>query len=215
MAHGRGQRRTARGPQGFTIIELLIVIAVIAVLATAAVPAVNAVTGANARAAAGELAGAARYLFETAALRHETCRLALDLDKQAWWAECTKDRAYAGRDESASSREEDDAALEDRFPDERDAEKRRLLARARFAQFRDRLTKKQSLPGGATFQEVWAEHQREPFSKGMAYVYFFPNGQAEAARIPVVDGDNVYSVVTQPFTGRAKVVVGKPKVPRS
>ena len=46
----------------------------------------------------------------------------------------------------------------------------------------------------------------------MAYVYFFPNGQAEAARIPIADGDNVYSVVTQPFTGRAKVVVGKPKV---
>jgi general secretion pathway protein H len=200
---------------GFTLIELLIVIAILAVLGAAAVPALSAVTGANARAAAGELAGGARYLFETAALRHETCRLALDLDHATWWAECTRDRVYVANDRRAAQREEDDAALEERFPQDRDAEKRRLLARAKFGQFKDRLAKKRALPGGAVFSDVWSEHGREPSSKGMAYVYFYPSGQAEAARIPVVDGSNVYSVVTQPFTGRARVVTGKPEVPRS
>jgi general secretion pathway protein H len=205
-------------PRGFTLIELLIVIAIVAVLSAAAMPAVNAVTGANVRAAAGELAGAARYLFETAALRHETCRLALDLDAQSWWAECTQDRAYAVRERDLASkpeeRAEDDAALEDRFPDERDAEKRRLLAKAKFGKFDARLAPKRTLPGSATFADVWTAHQREPFSKGMVYVYFYPHGQAEAARVPIVDGSNVLSVVTQPFTGRAKVVAGKPEVPR-
>ena len=57
----------------------------------------SAVTGANARAAAGELAAGARYLFDTAALRHQTCRLALDVDHATWWAECTKDHYYAPR----------------------------------------------------------------------------------------------------------------------
>ena len=194
----------------------MIVIAIVAVLSAAAVPALNAVTGANARAAAGELAGAARYLFDTSALRHQTCRLALDVDHAAWWAECAQDRAFAPRARGAGARrEEDEAALEDRLPDERDANKRKLLASSRFGEFSDRLARKRSLPGGASFEDVWSEHQREPVKKGMAYVYFFPNGQAEAARVPVVDGSNVCSVLTQPFTGHAKVVTGKPEVPRS
>jgi len=207
--------RRADSARGFTLIELLIVIAILAILSAASLPAISAVTGANARASAGELAGAMRYLFETAALRQETCRLALDLDGRAWWAECTKDRYYVSRElQGAARREEDDEVLKDRFPDARDAEKRRLLARARFGQYSDRLARKRSLPGSTAFQDVWTAHQREPFSKGMAYLYFHPQGQAEAARVTLADGDNVYSIVLQPFTGHARVVTGKPEVPR-
>jgi general secretion pathway protein H len=209
----RRPRATARG---FTLVELVIAVAVIAVLSAAAVPAMNAVTGANARRAAGEVAAAMRFLFETASLRHETCRLVIDLDGRAWWAECTKERVAAAR-EAQDARElqrEDDEALEERFPDERDAEKRRLLARAKWGRFEDRLAKKRELPGDAAFAEVWAEHQREPLTKGKAYVYFYPQGRAEEARVPIVDGEHVYSVTLQPYTGRARVVAGKPEVKR-
>ncbi len=209
-------RRPSPSASGYTLIELVIVVAVIALLAAAAVPAIEGVTGANARAAAGELAGAMRYLYDTAALRRETCRLAIDIDAGAWWAECTKQRFTLSREkETAARREEDDDQLADRFPDERDAERRRLLARAKFGAFDDRLARKRTLPGSARFAEVWTGHQSEPFDKGMAYVYFFPEGRGEQARVPVKDGSNVYSVVMQPFTGRARVVIGLPEVPRS
>ncbi len=212
-------RRTLHRPAGFTLIELLIVIAVVAVAAAAAVPAVNSVTDANARAAAGELAGAMRWMFDTAAMRHETCRLALDVDHSAWWAECTltrpgERRAPVAVKDGTAAREEEDDALAERFPDERDAERRRLLARARFGAYEDRQVKKRGLPGSAAFTDVWTQHQHEPQTGGIAYVYFFPQGQAEAARVPIADGGNVYSIVLQPFTGRARVVPGKPEVPR-
>ncbi len=202
-----------------TLIELLIVVALIAVAAMAAGPAIRSVTGANSRAAAGELAGAMRWMFDTAAMRHETCRLALDIDHSAWWAECTRTRpgerqAPAVSKDGVAAREDDDDSLAERFPDERDAEKRRLLARARFGAYEDRQVKRRTLPGSATFTDVWTQHQREPQASGIDYVYFFPQGQAEAARVPIADGDNVYSVVLQPFTGHARVVVGKPEVPR-
>jgi general secretion pathway protein H len=194
----------------------MIVIAVVALMAAAAVPVANAVTGANARAAAGELAGALRWLFDTAALRHETCRMAIDLERGAWWPECAAGTGR-GRPGPALSKEgtpEEDEALADRFPDEGNAEARRLLSRVRFGRFADRLVKPRQLPGSAAFAQVWTQHQREPLSKGMAYVYFFPQGQAETARIPVVDGSHVYTVVLQPLTGRARVVSGMPEVPR-
>ena len=212
MAPGRTARPV---PRGYTLIELIIVVAVIGLVAAAALPTLNSVTGANARAAAGELAGAMRYLFETAALRRETCRLALDIDGGSWWAECTKDRYTVSAEKQAAGWREEEEELADRFPDERDAERRRLLARAKFGQFNDRLAKKRTLPGAVRFSEVWSEHQREPFDKGMAYVYFFPQGRTEEARVPVRDGDTVYSTVLQAYTGRARVVVGLPEVPRS
>ena len=193
-------------------------ISVIAVVAMAAMPAVNAFTGANARAAAGEIAGASRYLFDTAALRHETCRLVLDIDKREWWAECTSAAKGGGRSQPVvakdGSAEDDEAALARRFSDEPDAEKRKFLARARFTEFKDRQVQKRTLKGSAAFQKVWTPRQRDPQSKGKAYVYFYPQGQADAARIPVADGGSAYTVVTQPLTGRARVVAGIPEAPR-
>jgi general secretion pathway protein H len=211
---GQDPRSAARGGtlrgNGFTLIEIMIVMIVIAFVAAAATPALRSVTGANARQAAGELAGTMRYLFDTAAMRHQTCRLAIDIEERSWWAECTKGKAIAG--EESDSGDDDD--LSSRFPDERQSEARKLLAKAKFGAFNDRLAKKRQLPGTVGFTDVWTQHQREPLSKGMAYIYFYPQGQAEAAQVPMEDGGNVYTVTLQPFTGRARVVSGKPEVPR-
>jgi general secretion pathway protein H len=207
---------SGQGPQagGFTLIELLIVLVIIAFVSAAALPALQSVTGANARAAAGELAGAARYLFDTAAMRHETCRLAINFDERTWWAECTKGKAYAGEESDGASQVDDEEELAERFPDEQHAEIRKLLARAKFGAFTDRLSKKRELPGDAKFGDVWTQHQRDPVSKGMAYVYFYPQGQAELAHVPIEDAGNVYTIAVEPFTGRARVVNGKLEVPR-
>ncbi|HET7753876.1 MAG TPA: prepilin-type N-terminal cleavage/methylation domain-containing protein [Anaeromyxobacteraceae bacterium] len=209
--------------RGFTLIELMVVLAVVAVLAGAAAPALSGVTGANARQAAGELAGSMRALFDIAALRHETCRMVLDLQERAWWAECTSRSAAApkgdvvahgARAEGAAASEARDAE-DERFEDVDNPEKRRLLARSRFGSFSDPVAKRRRLPGDVSFKDVWSEHQREPVSEGRAYVYFYPQRRAEQARVPVADGSHVYSVVLEPWTGRARIVAGVPEIPRT
>ncbi len=193
----------ARTSRGFTLIELLIVMAVIALLAGLAAPAVGTLTGANAREAAGRISGAMRYMFDTAALRHTTCRLALDLDNRAWWPECAPSAAAIGRAE-----DESEADLERRFPGERAEELRKLLAKTQFGSFSDRLVDKRTLPGNAKFGQVHVEGRRDAAS-GVVYVHFCPGGQAQRAYVPLVDGNNVYTVVVEPFTGRARVAIGK------
>jgi len=178
---------------------------VVAVISAAAVPALRGITGANARQAAGELAGSLRYLFDTAALRHVTCRMALDIEGHASWAECAPGPATLGKEDQPSrvARE-----LEERFPDERDPDRRRLMAQTRFGAFDDRLAPRRVLPGRTAFGPIRIEGRSHPVEEGVAYVYFFPGGQAQRAFIPVIDGELVYTVVLEPFTGRARVVAG-------
>ncbi len=187
--------------KGFTLIELLVVLSLIALLAGLAAPAVGTVTGANAREAAGRLAGAMRYMYDTAALRHTTCRIALDAETRSWWTECAPAAMGVARGE------EDDAELARRFSGEKNAELRRLLAKTQFGSFKDRLVDKRELPGRAAFGKIHVEGRRDA-EGGTTYVYFFPGGQALRAFVPIVDGDNRYTVVVEPFTGRARVVPG-------
>ena len=114
--------------------------------------------------------------------------------------------AMAAREEEPSP-----AELERRFPGEKAAELRSLLARTAFGKFSDRLVEKRKLPGNATFGAVHVEGRRDA-TEGVVYVHFFPGGQAQRAYVPVVDGNNVFTVVVEPFTGRARAVVGKVEV---
>jgi general secretion pathway protein H len=94
-----------------------------------------------------------------------------------------------------------------RFPDEKDAETRKLLGQSAFGAFSDPYVAKRELPGRASFGKISVEGLGDSEGK-IAYVYFFPGGRAQRAYVPVVDGGNVFTVVVEPFTGRARVVPG-------
>lgn len=200
---------SARRVRGLTLIELLVVLAIVASVAVMAGPALSSITGANAKKAAGELAGSMRFLFDVAALGHRTCRLAIDLDARTFEAECTPPGVAAT---GPAAGDEDDEDLGLRFSDESDPEIRRVLGRSQFGKFKDRLLRETELPGSAKFGPVHLEGRREAVETGPVYVYFFPGGRAQRAWVPVVDGKHVFTIVTEPFTGRARVVLGKVEV---
>ena len=54
------RRTRPPGDGGFTLVELLIVLGIVALMAALAAPALGSLTGADARKAAGELAGSMR-----------------------------------------------------------------------------------------------------------------------------------------------------------
>ena len=57
--------------------------------------------------------------------------------------------------------------------------------------------------------DVYTPRQPEPYTKGRAYLYFFPDGHTERAVVRLEDGDAWYSLVVHPLTGRVEVKNGK------
>ncbi len=189
-----------RTDPAFTLIELMIVLAVIGLLAAAAGPALGGITGANARTGAGELAGTMRWLFDSSSVRHATCRLALDPAERTFWAECAPGRTTIQRDP------EKEAAKAEAKADEAAA----AGAPAGFAPFENPVVRKRELPGAATFEAIRVDG-RDALKEGRtAYVHFFPGGRAQAARVTIADGDHVYTIRLEPYTGRARVFAGVP-----
>ncbi len=106
-----------RAPTGFTLIELMVALAVAAALFAALVLGLGALTGARARQALGELGGAARSLYDTAALSGNTCRLVFLLPRDdssdfAYRAECASGPVTSAMDRDQEIRDATKAAVE-------------------------------------------------------------------------------------------------------
>ena len=220
------------GP-GFTLIEVMVVIAIAAMLLGAAVVSISALTGARARATLGELGGAMRALYDTAALSGHTCRMVFDMPPGdttgfTYRAECATravtslsnrdqvlkddtqaraDAAKRGTSTGFSSRS--GTSLLDVLSREKD----RVEAAAKFS-----TDLSPEIPARQVFGvklSVWTPHQRQPARSGLAYVYFFPQGSVERAQLTARQGDNVWTLTVSPLTGNTTVVDGEPEIPKS
>lgn len=76
-----------RVPAGFTVIELLAVIAIAIMMSVAGAVTIRSVRSADASTAAARLSTAIRYTYDTAVLNNGTYRLILDFDSSSWWVE--------------------------------------------------------------------------------------------------------------------------------
>ena len=94
-----------------------------------------------------------------------------------------------------------------------DEEKTRLeLARKNvFAPFRE--IPSTQLGTSVTFSGIWVQHQPERYTKGQAFLYFWPSGLTEAASIQLQQGDDVLTLLVSPLTGRVRIVNGAVDAP--
>jgi len=203
----RGRRQT-----GMTLIEIGVAMAVAALMLAVAIPAMSSVTRAQLRQKTGQLAGGIRALYGAAAIGGHTCRLVLDLDNNAYWSECAKPNVRLARD---GERARGGARIAD--PDEdlrpRDAmseeERTRLELRQKSAFSPSTDIPKTDLGGAVKFTDVWVQHQPERYTTGRAFLYFWSSGLTEEASLHLAQGDDVYSLLVSPLTGRVKIVADR------
>lgn len=235
------QRRARE--RGMTLIEVSIALGIAAVLFAAVTISIGAITGAKAKASAAELAGVIRSLYDTAALSGKTCRLVFELaDPKAeqgvtrYHAECAAGNVTTSRDRDELLREESRARDDEKRGNNKKTDTRRKYTggsddmpgldeilkqeegrvedAARFSSFTGEEIKPRELPSDVSLS-VWTRHQREPADKGVAYLYFFPQGFTEKAHVYVKQGDNVWTLAVSPLTGKVDIAGEALEVPKS
>lgn len=201
-----------------TLIEISIALLILGLLLLIAVPSMEAVTGVKAREETGRISGAVRYLYSASALYGKVCRLVFDLDQSAWWAECTGDRFTVGMERSLGGERVEEldrgpSRSTSLFPED-EAIREKVEKRATFSEYTSEEVERRTLPNGAQLA-VWSAHQTEKYTKGTAYLYFFPQGYTEKARIWVSSGHgDTYTISVSPLNGRVSVVGEELEVPR-
>ncbi len=215
-----------------TLIEILVVVAIIGIAMSGAVYGFRSIAKSELRASASKLAGAIRYCFDRSVTTGSYYRLVIDLDDNKYWAERSDDRMYLTRakEESPGKGQAFDEAADEAKKLEEEKKYDDLLAlqggaaatidppprpkRAKFQTFKDATVPQVKLKR-AHLMDVLTPRQREPYSKGRAYLYFFPDGHTENAIVRLADDDAWYSLVVHPLTGRVEVLAYKAEVKAS
>jgi general secretion pathway protein H len=195
-----------------TLIEIGVALCVAGLMLAVAIPALSAVTRAQLRQKSGQLAGAVRSLYGAAAIAGRTCRLVFDLDANAYWSECAKSNVRLSREGERSQNgariatREEEALAEPQREGMSEEEKERvaLAQKSAFAPSPD--IPKTELGGSVRFTDIWVQHQPERYSSGKAFLHFWSSGLTEEASIHLAQGDDVYSLIVSPLTGKVKVV---------
>ena len=209
----------------------MVVIAIVGLLLGASIYGFRSIAKSDLRSSSAKMAGAIRYCFDRAVTTGAYFRLVIDLDTNKYWAERSDDRTYlnAGKENAPGRGQAFDVAAEERKRDEDDAKQQEMATsiggqmmtldpppkpkRAKFQTFKDTTLPQVKLAHAKLF-DVFTPRQREPYLKGRAYLYFFPDGHTERAIVRLHDGDDFYSLVVHPLTGRVEVLSGKVDIPR-
>ncbi|MBL8957640.1 MAG: type II secretion system protein [Myxococcaceae bacterium] len=236
-------RQRAFTRSGFTLLELIIVIAIVGLLMGGAVMSMGALTGSKAKSSATELAGTIRLLYDSAALTGRTCRLVFELPSPKdddtpvkYHAECAKTGLTARKDRDDELREwkekerDREKEAKKREEDQRfkslggegaptmqellAREKQRVEDSAKYDAYSNEEIAERALPD-AVRVTVWTRHQRDAVKSGTAYMYFFPQGFTERAQIGISQGNNVWTLTVQSLTGKVAVVPEELEVPKS
>lgn len=205
--------------RGFTLIEMMIVVALIAVMAVMVVAGSGMFSGARLRGAATLIISGVRLGISRANATGRATRMVFDLDAKTVSLEETTGRMLIDtRDEADPS-----AGAEGPSAAERDALKEAhgildgpRAPRARFTPVAaffvtggDQASGRE-LGRGVRYLAVQTEHDEEARVDGRAYLYFWPGGSTERAVIQLARDDDTdgLSVLVSGLTGRARIERG-------
>jgi Tfp pilus assembly protein FimT len=190
-------RGLIRSVRGFTITELLIVVALITMIMFLAIPSLTGQTRLALNASARELATVIKESYNSAVMTGRVHRVVYDLAARQYWVESGPNTVLLDTAESK----------------EKEERRRRLFdkkeAPAAFALDRTVTSRKKSLPTGVEFEDVFTEASGEPVTEGKAYTHMFPHGITEQTIIHLKNSSKQQiSLVVSALVGRTRMLDG-------
>jgi general secretion pathway protein H len=215
-----GIARTARG---FSLIELLVVLAIIAGMMGLGANMVGMLGRGGPKKEALKLTSAARYMYQQAAVNNSHYRLVLDLETGAYHGEVV---TYANVEQEVDSEEDASLLTDEARALAADERKKRSLfddeeanpfgvnRRVSAKRVQDGLIKEGALPPGVRFMKVLVGSE-DAIEEGTASINFYPNGYQDPAIIILSDedGEDKFSLRTEPMTGRIILQTGEMEIP--
>ena len=214
------RRRGVRGSRGFTLIEVLLVVALIAGMTAMVVSGSGMLTSTRLRAAATLIMSSVRSALTRANSMGRPVRLVFDFETGRLLMEESRDLMLRVRNGEEGAKAGAQAATE---AEKKAAEYAREIIQGPRAPAANFI----SVPGfavdgedpalgrelgpGIRYLQVQTEHDLEPRTEGRAYLYFWPGGGTERAAIQISragDPDGL-TVLVSALTGRAKLSRGR------
>ena len=177
---------------GFTLIELMVVVAIIALLSALVIPTISSYFKVSLGSASRAMAGTIKETYNSTVITGRVHRLVYDFKENNYWVEAGSGTLLMDTKESR----------------DRDSRKKRLGTTGKkedspFTMDKTVTRKKISLPAGARFEDVITQQSPEPITEGLAYTHFFPHGLIEQTVIHLKDESNhQVSLVISPIVGK-------------
>ena len=190
--------------RGFSLVELMVVVALMGLIAAMAVPSISSVFKISLGSTTRDIATTVRYAYNAAMMTKKVHRLVYDLKDQRYWVEVgpqnllmdteeTKARADRARKFSSKLTEEE--------------EKKKKASEPAFALAPYVTRRKVDLPRGVEYEDVKTEQQKAALTEGVVYTHFFPHGIIEQTVIHLKDQSNHHAtLIIAPTVGRTKVI---------
>ena len=185
--------RSRRCQAGFTLVEILIVIAIVSLVLSMGLPAISRVTYTRLNSTTRKFVGLVRTIRNDAILLSSVYRLVIDFEHATYWVESQKAFELL--------------SLAPPPPPKKKGGKAEEAPPSNFVLV-DKFSKKPiTMPPGIVIEGVLKE--KEGLRKeGLAYIHFFPNGFNDQAIIYLNKEGNTgegYSLIVRPTSGRVDI----------
>lgn len=215
----RPTHRTYVGGRGFTLIELIVVLAIAAGLIVVILGAVRSVSGAPVRTEIMRFSGAMRSAYQRAAINGERYDIVLNIDDNSYQLQCSDQLLAAERQlesnarQRAFGRNERDPFAEE--TEEAEAPRRdnslaeeplvHTAAGEGMGGCSDELLQARTLERDIEIVRVQTERTGEPVEEGIVNIAIFPNGTMERSAIWLRHGEKHWTFLIDEMTGQIEI----------